>query len=515
MNDEELGYQIFKLNSPLEPNSAIEIMVDTEYISKGFENSISNIRVVKNGTFFESSYILPSFGYEPFNELMSGTDRKQAGLEPRKPISSLKDVNSENLKENYITGRTSDWVNVETIISTSKNQIAISPGSLIKQWEVGERKYFNYKNDYKSINFINFMSARYEVAKKTWNGIDLEVYYHKAHDYNIDIMLNALEKSLKYYTENFGEYFHKQARVVEIPKYYNFAQAFPGTMPYTEGGGFITDLRDKNDNNVIYSIIAHEMAHQYWGHQLVGANIEGTTMLSESFAEYSALMVMKNELKDDDKMKKFLAYDFEKYLKGRSNETKKEIPLYRVGDQGYIHYGKGSLVLYALQDYIGEEKVNTALKAFLSAYKYKSIYPTTLDFIRFLEPMIPSALQYLLTDWFKEITLYDYKLNKAIYTAIENNKYQVDIAIDASKIKIDSLGVESKNAPYNWVDIAIYSTDHKIQYSKRVLFNKENMNFSFEVDRIPTKVVIDPKRLLIEKVINDNMKIIEEQKTLK
>jgi hypothetical protein len=129
--------------------------------------------------------------------------------------------------------------------------------------------------------------------------------------------------------------------------------------------------------------------------------------------------------------------------------------------------------------------------------------------------MIPSALQYLLTDWFKEITLYDYKLNKAIYTAIENNKYQVDIAIDASKIKIDSLGVESKNAPYNWVDIAIYSTDHKIQYSKRVLFNKENMNFSFEVDRIPTKVVIDPKRLLIEKVINDNMKIIEEQKTLK
>lgn len=79
-DDKELGYQIFKLNSPLEPNATMEIIVDTEYISKGFENSISNIRVVKNGTFFNSTYILPSFGYEAYNELTSEVDRKQAGL---------------------------------------------------------------------------------------------------------------------------------------------------------------------------------------------------------------------------------------------------------------------------------------------------------------------------------------------------------------------------------------------------------------------------------------------------
>ncbi len=513
LNDEKLGYQIFKLETPLAPHSKMKIIVNTEYLSQGFENSTSNIRVVKNGTFFESSYLLPSFGYEVYNELMDKIDRKKAGLLQQKEMNSLEDKNPENLQGNYITGKTSDWVTIETVISTSSDQIAISPGTLVKKWSENGRTYFNYKNDHQSINFTNFMSAKYEVAKKKWNDVDIEIYYHKTHAYNIDIMLDAVEKSLSYYTTNFGPYYHKQARIVEIPRYYTFAQAFPGTMPYTEGGGFITKLKDKKDHNVIYAIIAHEMAHQYWGHQVVGANVEGATMLSESFAEYSSLMVMKKELNDDKEMKRFLAYDFESYLRGRGNETKSESPLYKVNDQAYIHYGKGSLVLYALQDYIGKENVNAALKEFLNDYRYKAgPYPTTIDFINYLKPKIPEKYQYLLTDWFKEITLYDYKLNNVSYTVLENNKYRVDIAINAAKIKVDSLGIENKKSPYNWVDVAIYSTDSEIQYSKRVLFNKEKMNFSFEVNRTPTKVVIDPKRLLIEKTIDDNAKIIKEHK---
>ena len=512
LNDKELGYQVFKLETPLAPCATMDITVNTAYISQGFENEISNIRVVENGTFFDSTHILPSTGYEPYNELMNETDRKQAGLKPRKSTTTLEEKDAENLQENYITRKASDWVDIETIISTTADQIAISPGSLIKQWTTDGRVYYHYKNDHQSINFTNFMSARYEVAKKKWNDINVEVYYHKSHAYNISIMQDAVEKSLKYYTKNFGPYFHKQARIVEIPKYYNFAQAFPGTMPYTEGGGFITNLTNKNDNNVIYSIIAHEMAHQYWAHQVIGANIEGATMLSESFAEYSALMVMKNELKDDLKMKKLLAYDFERYLTGRSNETQKEVPLIKVKDQGYIHYGKGSLVLYALQDYIGEEKVNETLKEFLNAYKYKGApYPTTLDFINYLQPKIPNDLQFLLTDWFKEITLYDYSIKKATYKTLHNGNYEVTLAINASKIKVDSLAKEHKVNPHNWVDIGLFSEDKdELLISKRVLIDTEEMSFTLEVDQLPVEAVIDPKRLLIELNIDDNIQSVRK-----
>jgi ABC-2 type transport system permease protein len=513
-NDSFLGYQIYKLNTPLLPNATMNIEVKTDYISQGFENDVSNLHVVKNGTFFDSTFILPSFGYEAYNEIMDENDRKEYGLPPSKIMNPLKGNNEQYLKENYVSGSTSDWVDIETILSTSIDQTAIAPGTLVKQWSTDDRSYFSYKNDYKSLNFTNFMSARYEVARKTWNGIDIEVYYHKTHDYNIEIMLDAVEKSLQYYTENFGPYFHKQARIIEIPRYYNFAQAFPGTMPYTEGGGFITNLSNKNDNNVIYSIIAHEMAHQYWAHQLIGANVQGATMLSESFSEYGSLMVMKNELKDDIKMKQFLKYDFEKYLTGRGNETKKEVALYEVGDQGYIHYGKGSLVLYALQDYIGEEKVNAALREFLNSYKYKAApYPTTLDFISYLKPKIPDHLKYLITDWLEEITLYDYRLKEATVESLESGQYKVSMHIEAHKLKVDSLGMEQSVAQHDWVDIGVYSDmdEKQLMFSKRVLFDNPIMHFSFEVDSIPVKAVIDPKRLLIERVIDDNVKVLESQ----
>ncbi|WP_024770152.1 M1 family aminopeptidase [Aquimarina macrocephali] len=509
LDDKKLGYQIYKLNTPLQPGSEMNIVIDAVYKSEGFENSVSNLRVAKNGTFIQEAYILPKIGYDKNNELMDQNVRKKYNFPPRKRMTKLSPNDQINNKQNYFTEGESDWVNIETIVSTSSNQIAIAPGTLVKQWKVDGRSYFKYRNDHSSLNFVNFMSAEYEVSHKKWNGIDIEVYYHKDHDYNIDMMLDAIEKSLKYYTENFGPYVHNQARIIEIPRYYNFAQAFPGTMPYTEGGGFTTDLSNKNDNNVIEAIIAHEMAHQYWAHQVVGANMQGATMLSESFSEYSALMVMKNRIKDDSKMKQFLNYDYEKYLKGRSAEAKKEMPLYKVEGQSYIHYGKGSVVLYALQDYIGEEKMNTALKNFLDEYKYKeSSYPTTHDFLRHLKPQVPDSLNYLITDWIKEITLYDYRLKDATYKRKGNGKYEVSMDIEASKIKVDGLGTETKVKQHDWVDIGVYADteEKRLIFSKRVLFTDEKMNFSFEIDTIPAKAAIDPKRLLIERVIDDNVK---------
>jgi aminopeptidase N len=257
------------------------------------------------------------------------------------------------------------------------------------------------------------------------------------------------------------------------------------------------------------------MAHQWWAHQVVGAKMQGATMFSESFAEYSSLMVMKNELEDDIKMKDFLKYDFNRYLRGRSTETKKELPLYKVENQTYIHYGKGSVIMYALQDYIGEEKVNNALKSFLDEFRYrKPPYPTSLDFLRHLDPQVPDSLKYLVTDWFKEITLYDYRLKEANYKALEGGKYEVTMDIEAYKLKADTIGNETKVKLNDWVDIGVYADNDEedLMFYKRVLFNNNEMNFTFKVDSLPAKAVIDPKRMLIERVIKDNVKKLEEGK---
>ncbi len=514
LEDKVFDYIIYKLNKALQPHESIEIEILNKYETKGFGNDRGNTGIVKNGTFVNNGQILPALGYQENMELSDKYTRKKYGLEEKERMPALEEHCTGNCMANYLTNGHSDYINVETVISTSTDQVAIAPGSLIKEWEENGRNYYHYKVDHISQNFYSFMSARYKVAKKKWNNVDLEVYYDEKHGVNVEMMLDAVERSLKYYTENFGPYYHKECRIIEFPRYATFAQAFPGTMPYSESFGFLTNLEDKTENNVIDAVISHEMAHQWWAHQVVGAKMQGGTMMSESFAEYSSLMTMKHLTTNPMKMRKFIKYDHNRYLRGRSSEQKAEQPLYKVENQQYIHYGKGSVILYALQDYIGEEKVNLAMKNFLDEFKYKAPpYPTSLDFLRHLEPQVPDSMKYLITDWFKEITLYDNRVINSTYSALKNGKYEVNIEVEATKIKADSLGNETKFPTNDWIDLGVFSDskEENLIFEKRVKINQLKMNFTFEVDTIPAKSAIDPRMLLIDRVYKDNSKVCKEK----
>lgn len=513
-DDDRLGYQIYQLGDPMKPGETRKITMEIDYLSEGFENNRGNTSIVKNGTFI-NNFALPRMGYSPDVELSDKNDRKKYDLPEKDRMPELYEGDSctTACMSNYLSNGRADWITTETFISTSADQIAIAPGSLVKEWTEGDRKFYHYKVDVPSQDFSAFISADYEVGRREWNGISLEVYHDEKHDFNIELMLDALENSLDYYITNFGPYYHKQARIIEFPKYANFAQAFPGTMPYSESFGYITNLEDTTKNNVIDAVVAHEMAHQWWAHQVVGANMQGGTMLSESFSEYSALMVMKQK-KTDLEMKEFLKYDFNRYLRGRGGELEKELPLYKVENQQYLHYGKGSLILYALQDYIGEDKVNLAMRNFLEEFRYKEPpYPTSLDFLRHLEPQVPDSLNYLIEDWFKTITLYDFRLENATYTKNDNGKYDISFEIMAKKIKADTIGNEV-NVPVNdWVDVGVFadSDEKELLKVERIKFDKENFSYTMELDTIPAKAAIDPRRILIERVYKDNFKTVKEE----
>jgi len=511
--DKELGYLIYQLNKALQPNETIAVEIKTSYITKGFSNGTGNTSIVKNGTFLNNFQVVPSMGYNPDVELSDKNTRKKHELKPKDRMPELEENCTENCMANYLTNGHSDFITVETTISTSGDQIAIAPGSLIKKWNENGRNYYHYKVDHPSLNFFSFISAKYEVATRKWNNVDIEVYYDAKHSVNVDMMIDAVERSLIYYTENFGPYYHKQCRIIEFPRYASFAQAFPGTMPYSESIGFVINLEDETKNNIVDAVIAHEMSHQWWAHQLIGANMQGGTMLSESFAEYSSLMTMKSIAKTPMDMREFLKYDHDRYLRGRSGETERELPLYKVENQMYIHYGKGSAILYALQDYIGEDKVNLAMHNFLDEFKYqKPPYPTSLDFLKYLEPQVPDSLKYLINDWFKEITLYDNRMKEATYKKLDNGKYEVSVNIEAYKMNADTIGNETKIPVNDWIDIGFFTDDDEknLFFEKRLKIDNSEMNFTFVLDSLPIKAAIDPRKLLIDRVYSDNTKTVIE-----
>ncbi|MEO6819701.1 MAG: M1 family aminopeptidase [Ginsengibacter sp.] len=508
--NKNIGYLIYALDKPMQPGEIINAEIQTSFHSKGFENSAGNTNIVENGTFLNNAEILPSIGYNSDLELSDKNKRKKYGLGIKERMPALEENCTTSCTKNYITGGLSDYINVETIISTSGDQIAVAPGSLVKKWVQNGRNYYHYKLDHPSLNFYSFISARFEVAKRKWKDVDIEVYYDKKNKVNVNRMLDAVQHSLEYYTTNFGPYYHKQCRIIEFPRYASFAQAFPGTMPYSEAIGFIINLENENDNNIVDAVIAHEMAHQWWAHQVIGANMQGATMLSESFAEYSSLMTMKSLSKDPMKMRQFLKYDYDRYLRGRSTEEDKELPLYKVENQTYIHYGKGSVIMYAMQDYIGEDKMNAALRNFLEGYRYKTPYPTSLDFLKYLEPQMPDSLKYLVTDWFKEITLYDNRMKDATYEKLKDGKYLINLTISSEKIKADTIGNETRVSTNDWIDIGLFADadEKKLIFQKRVKVDKPQMSFQFEVNSLPAKAAIDPRMLLIDRVFEDNSKTV-------
>lgn len=530
LNDTIMDFDIYRLNQPLNPGEVLKVQMVVQNQPNTWLKDRSPI--IENGTFINNS-LFPTFGYPNGIELRDNDVRKKYDLPPRERMSEPNDPDAR--KNTYISNE-ADWITFETTVSTVGDQIAIAPGYLQKQWQENGRNYFHYKMDQKMLNFYAFNSARYEVKREQWNDINLEIYYHKGHEYNLDRMMEALKKSLAYYGENFGSYQHSQARIIEFPRTKGtFAQAFANTMPFSEAIGFIADVDEENPDAVDYpfSVVSHEMAHQWWAHQVIGANVKGATLLSESLSEYSSLKVLEKEY-GKFQMRKFLKEALDSYLRGRTREWKEENPLMYNENQQYIHYNKGSLVLYTMSDYLGEKKFNNILKEYVAEKKFQEApYTNSIEFVNHLKANTPDDLQYLIYDMFETITLYDNKVEKVDVKTLDNGKYQVDITFNVSKYrttpkgeqlfddgdgktlteKVD--GKEVKSLPVNdYVEVGVFGEkikkgDYEYEnelYNKKYLIDKINNKVTIIVDEKPVEVGVDPYNKLIDRDSNDNRK---------
>jgi ABC-2 type transport system permease protein len=513
-DDKKAGYRIYRLGNPLAPGDSLTMDFTTEYHSKGFENEVLVTEIVQNGSFFNNADITPQIGYQDDYEISDKSERLKKGLKEKVRMPALERNCTAHCMNTY-TSNNSDWVEVETIISTADDQIAIAPGSLLKEWKEGNRRFFHYKLDHASLNFYSFTSARFEVARDKWNGIDVEVYYDKKHPYNVKNMLNSVKKSLAYYTENFGPYYHKQARIIEFPRYASFAQAFPGTMPYSESIGFISRIDKEEDIDMVFYVVAHEMGHQWWAHQVIGAKMQGATLLSETFAQYSALMVMEKEF-GKNQMRKFLKYEGDKYLDRRGGESVKEVPSMKVENQGYIHYNKGSMVMYNLKEMIGEDKVNLALRELISKFAYKEPpYPVSYDVVDMFKQQTPDSLQYIITDLFEEMTVFSSKVVSAKSRKLPDGKYEVTMTVQSEKFRSDSLGKETPTLLNDWIDIGVFAKpengkeEGKIIAIQRKKMTKKEESFSVIAEGEPYEAVVDPLNYQVDRVPKDNKKRLD------
>lgn len=516
--DNDQRFYIYRLAKPMKPTDTLSMKMKVVGGYKGFPNSGFGQSIVYNGTFFNSN-AFPSFGYSSGKELTSDLDRKKHELEP-KDYFSPEQTDTFGLS-NFLFEDDADYIMFEATLSTDPGQIAIAPGYLQREWEENGRQYYHYKMDKEMLNFYNFCSADYEVARDVWKGpdgteVDIEIFHHDKHNYNIDRFIRAVQASFDYFHVNFSPYQFRQMRILEFPRYATFAQSFPNTVPYAESFGWVGDFSDPDDSDYSFFVTAHEVAHQWWAHQITPSNTRGANQLSETMAEYAALMVMKKEY-GEESMQKFLKYELDRYLRGRTTESKFEKTLLDNDNQAYVWYRKGANIMYALQDYVTEDSLNRAFSDFLAdaAFRPEPPFANSLEWYDYIDSATPDSLKYFIEESFKNITLYENRMREVKYEALDNGKYKVKLTFDSQKIQYDGNGNETARPERaNLIDIGIFGEDGKNErgmtklqpiYLQKHWIKPGQQELEFIVDEEPVKAGIDPYNKLIDRISDDNL----------
>ena len=509
LHDKDFEYRIYRLAQPLAPGASVDMRFKTERRQRGFREGGQDTRLVRNGTFLNNLELAPQIGMNRMGLLQDRATRRKYGLPPEQRPAKLEDMSAT--RSSYFGG---GWTTADITVSTVADQIPIAPGKKMLDRTENGRRTARFVSDAPILTFFSVQSAKYAEKHRQHAGVDLAIYYHPEHHWNVDRMLNALQTSLDYYQANFGPYQFDQARIIEFPAYATFAQAFANTMPYSEAIGFVADTSDPDKIDYVTYVTAHELGHQYWAHQVIGADMQGGTMLSETLAQYSALMVMK-KLYGEDKIRRFLKYELDNYLRMRGGDVVEELPLARVENQQYIHYNKGSLAMYLLQERLGEDAVNRALRSLLDKYKFKGApYPRSLDLVQAfrVEAKTPEQ-QALITDLFERITVYDMKVAAPTAVRRADGRWDVSVPVEARKFYADGQGNEKEARLAEPVEIGLFSSEPgRGAFAKKDVISMERQPvrsgkqvLKFVTAKKPAYAGVDPYNFYIDRNSADNV----------
>jgi hypothetical protein len=480
--DGELLHSIYALAEPLQPGDSLTLGFEVRHEPRGFR---SGGAVVPNGTRFTSG-LLPGIGYQPGRELVGADDRRGQGL-PRKVTFPTPD----DVDPDLATGAGAVF---EAVVGTGAGQVAVAPGTLRRTWSEGGRRYFHYASDVPVGGQLVFFSAAYTVHRERWKDVDIMVFLHPSHTANLGRVLRSARASLDYYSTRFGPYPHRFLQLVEQPG--NFmGMGVDGSGVVTGGEGFFLLDPPGDGLDVVFEVVAHEVAHLWWGGQLRYAPAEGAIVISESLAWYSAMQVVE-EAGGRERLRQFMRLMREP---DPWPPIRTGLPLLRAMDP-YAGYRKGAFAMHALSEYMGEERVNGALASLLR--RKAGSLATTLDLYRELQAVAPDSLRPLLHDLFEVNTFWTFDTERATAVRTPAGTWRVTLEVEARKVVADSAGAETELPMSEMVEIGIFAAAGPGEVLGRPLYVRKHrvrsgtQTITLTVPHRPARAGIDPYNLL-------------------
>jgi ABC-2 type transport system permease protein len=509
--DEALGHRIYALENPLQPGDSLQLNFEVRHEPRGFRDSGITASVVGDGTYIRSRNWLRAIGYPRTREHPAAGGRKKLGLPPRAAIPSLDDAEAR--------GREVDRLAFEAIVGTEAGQTAVAPGALRRTWTERGRRYFHYTTDGPILNDFVLYSANYAIHEARWNpstgsvqapsngsgqGVAIRIYHHSRHTANLERMVRGIRASLDYCTVQFGPYPHNHLTVVERGSHGDSLSAMASVLDYGEEFALFNSRDGQRSLDLVFFAMAHEVSHQWWGWGVRPASVEGEALMAEGLANYSAMQVLEKAYGREHLERYLSQVLFPSYELPR---TRAAVPLLRA-DNAFLGYRKGAHALYGLRQYIGEERMNGALRRLVETHGSGAPLVTTLDLYRELQKVTPESLQYLLHDLFEKNTFWELETDRATARQTDAGDWRVTLDVRARKVVVDEAGVATEVPMDDLLEVGVFHEGEPYLQKHRIRSGKQTVTVT--VPQKPARAGIDPRHLLSDLgETDDNIKAVK------
>lgn len=380
--------------------------------------------VVGDGTYLTSMRVVPEVGYLTSYEIEDARTRRRLGLPPRAAEAEAAGAEAPIAAAPDPVGMTLDLT-----VSTAPGQTAVAPGELVRRWTDRGRPHARFVTSAPVTPVFAVASARYVRHAATHGGVTVEVYAHPDHGGNVPRMLRAAVASLDVLGAAWGPYPRRTLRIAEVPAGWPFAAfAFPGLIAFTENRGFLTDPSDADRLDLVSRRVAHEVAHQWWGHTARPTGGPGDVFIVETMAKYGEQKVVR-ALHGEGQVARLVAYDRDRYARGRTEAAGPEPPLTAVTDESHLFYGKGAVVMNGLHGLVGARALDAALATLMRTDRRV----TPADWRAAVRAAAPALARPLVDDWVRRVVLYDLGVERAVATPRADGRYDVAVHLRAAR----------------------------------------------------------------------------------
>ncbi|MFO0432314.1 MAG: M1 family metallopeptidase [Hyphomonadaceae bacterium] len=442
----DYGISIWTFTKPLAPGEKRDLTFKSALDGNTVADNDPLTAVVSNGSFIESTQLVPSIRIDRDSWLTDLNERKKEGLPEKRPLPQAM------LGENYYTPG-SGWVDADITVSTDIGQIPVAPGVLVRETIKNGRVTRQFRSPVKINNLFAIQSANYVVKRERIqldNGpVELEIYHLPGFTRNLTTIMTAMKTSLQTFSKLYGPYPFGVLRIVQTPSYGAVdiaAQAYAGMVPFYEDGGWLQIIKDTAYSNNLSETVAHEVAHMWWGHQIDPSMRPGAKVLTESLAEMTSWLALQdvfpaefvisyvNEAEDD-------------YETKRGKETEGEPILTMMEGEEYLAYGKAPVALYILRNEIGHEAFDAALRSFIKRYAFADRpYPSLGDLLATLKAAAKPEVHVLIDQFFTDRVRWHTEIGSLDATKPNKSGSVVSVTAGAWTESLDELGMPYASA---------------------------------------------------------------------